>query len=139
MVSDSNQFVVPLLGPDGFYQMSTVVATETDNDDCRIEMTWENVRLEAVAGDFFEAFCKIRIELWKNQLLPDCYGAHLRAFPSGMSRSMGGGFKLYRLTLGKQALTKDLVQLFDAGQDVIPATVEDQRRFFDDGIMSLGK
>lgn len=138
MDSDSSQFVVPLLGLDGFYLMSTVVATETDNDDCRIAMISDDLRLEASAGDYFEAFCKIRIELWKNQLLPDCYGAHLRAFPSGMSRSMGGGLKLYRLTLGKQALTKDMVHLFDTGKDVIPATVEDQRRFFDDWILSLG-
>ena len=55
-----------------------------------------------------------------------------------MSRSIGGGKKLYRLTLGKQALLNDLVQLFDTGDDVIPSTVEDQRQFFDEWVGSQG-
>ncbi len=139
MDSDTEQFVVSLQRPDGTYLLSTVLVTELDNDDFHIAITWDDHRLESTADDFFEAFCLIRHELWKSNLLPACYGAHLHAFPSGMSRSMGGGRKLYRLTLGKQALTKDLVKLFDAGDDVIPSTVEDQRRFFDNWVESLGR
>lgn len=139
MDRDTEQFVVPLLRPDGTYLLSTALLTELDNDDCHIEITWDDHRLESTSNDFFDAFCLIRHELWKSKLLPTCYGAHLHAFPSGMARSMGGGRKLYRLTLGKQALTKDLVQLFDAGEDVIPSTVDDQRQFFDEWVGSLGR
>ena len=139
MDSDTEQFLVPLLRPDETYLLSTVFLTELDSDECRIVITWDDNRLESTADDFFEAFCVIRCELWKFKLLPACYGAHLHAFPSGMPRSMGGGQRLYRLTLGKQALTKDLVQLFDAGDDVVPSTVDDQRRFFDDWVESLGR
>ncbi|KLU03466.1 hypothetical protein RISK_004470 [Rhodopirellula islandica] len=55
-----------------------------------------------------------------------------------MSRSMGGGVKLYRLTLGKQALMDDLIHMFDTDDDVEPASIADQRAFFDKWIGSLG-
>lgn len=138
MNSDSEQFVVPLLQSDGTYLMSTVDLTELESGDYVLVLTWDDGQLEATSEDCFDAFCSVRRGLEPLDLLPACYGAHLHAFPSGMSRSMGGGRKLYRLTLGKQALAKDLVQLFDAGEDVVPSTVENQRRFFDEWIGSLG-
>ncbi len=119
--------------------MSSVVLTETESGACQMLMTCDEWTLESTAEDWFDAFCAIRRDLETRELLPACYGAHLQAFPSGMSRSMGGGRKLYRLTLGKQALTKDLVGLFDAGDDVIPSTVDAQHQFFDQWIDSLGR
>ncbi len=139
MNTDAEQFVVPLLQPDGTYFMSSVVLTESESGDCHLLMTCEEWTLESTAEDWFDAFCAVRRDLETRELLPACYGAHLHAFPSGMSRSMGGGRQLYRLTIGKQARMNDLVGLFDAGQDVIPSTVDDQRKFFDQWIDSLGR
>lgn len=136
MNSDSEQLVVPLLQRDGTYLISTVVLTEPESDDYHLVMTCGEWKLESTADDWFDAFCMIRRDL---ETLPACYGTHLHAFPSGMSRSMGGGRKLYGLSLGKQARTKDLVGLFDAGDDVIPSTVDAQRQFFDQWVDSLGR
>jgi len=70
-------------------------------------------------------------------LLPFCYGASLNVFPSGMSRDMGLGLKAYRLTKGHQAFNKDLVSIFDAGPDVIPSFVVNQKEYYEDWIESL--
>ena len=109
-----------------------------DSDDSLIELSFDGNAFTGTGDDFFDAFCQIREQLAPLGLLPQCYGAHLRAFPSGMSCSMGGGLKLYRLTLGKQALMADLIHMFDTDEDVEPATVADQRVFFDEWIGSLG-
>ena len=54
-----------------------------------------------------------------------------------MARNMGSGLLAYRLTPGRQALTKDLVGIFDTGHDVIPATVANQKEHYNDWIRSL--
>ena len=109
-----------------------------DSEDCRIELSFDGHSLEATGDDLFESFCRIREQLETRGALPKCYGAHLHAFPSGMSRDMGGGMLLYRLTLGTPALTKNLVHMFEADDDVVPSTVADQREFFDRWIGSPG-
>lgn len=109
-----------------------------DNEDRRIALTFADVLFEEVAEDYFESFCLIRNQLEAIGLKPNCYAADLRSYPSGMARSMGGGLKLYRLTLGSQARASDLVHMFDTHEGVEPATVRDQRQFFDTWLASLG-
>jgi len=43
---------------------------------------------------------------------------------------MGSGLQAYRLTLGQKATRTDLVDIFAAGPDVIPAFVSNQREHF---------
>ena len=114
------------------------VRLHDDSDDSLIELSFDGNAFTGTGDDFFDAFCQIRKQLETLGLIPRCYAAHLRAFPSGMSRSMGGGVKLYRLTLGNQALTDDLIHMFDTDDRVEPATVADQRAFFNKWIGSLG-
>ena len=109
-----------------------------DSEDSLIELSFNGNAISGTGNDFFDAFCHIRQQLEPLGLLPQCYAAHLRAFPSGMSRSMGGGVRLYRLTLCKQALIDDLMHLFDADDDVEPASVADQLAFFNNWVGSLG-
>ena len=109
-----------------------------DSDDCQIDLSFDGHSMTGTGDDFFEAFCRIREQLEPMGLLPNCYAAHLHAFPSGMSRDMGGGVKLYRLTLGSQARTDDLIHMFETDDDVSPSTVADQRAFFDKWLASLG-
>lgn len=114
------------------------VAVDDDSEDCRIVLTFAGKSFAATAEDFFESFCCIRNQLESIGLKPNCYAADLRSFPSGMSRSMGGGLKLYRLTLGTHARTSDLVHMFDSDENVEPVTVSDQRQFFETWLESLG-
>jgi len=41
------------------------------------------------------------------------------------------------LEVGKPALTKDLVSIFDADESVVPATVEEQESYFNKWIENL--
>jgi len=109
-----------------------------ESEDCRIDLAFAGKSFDATAEDFFESFCRIREQLEAIGLKPNCYAADLQSYPSGMSRSMGGGLKLYRLTLGSPARTADLVHMFDSDENVVPGTVDEQRRFFDAWLDSLG-
>ena len=103
---------------------------------CGITFQYQGKILEAAATDYFEAFCKIRMRLEFEHLIPFCYGASLNVFPSGMCRDMSAGMKAYRLTLGKKSSQGDLVNIFDEGADVIPASVTLQKEHFDDWLKS---
>jgi len=113
---EDDEFGIPSWGPRG--------------RACHLEFRYRGKSIEAQAWDYFEAFCQIRLELEKEHLLPFCYGASLNVFPVGLARDMAAGLRAYRLTLGKGSDIDDLVDLFAEGPDVIPATVSQQRDFF---------
>ena len=113
------------------------LTTENRGGVCHITFRYRGRVIEASADDYFDALRQIRLNLDTERLIPFCYGASLNVFPSGMSRSMGSGLKAYRLTVGHPALTKDLVSIFDSGHDVIPASVANQKQYFDDWIQSF--
>jgi hypothetical protein len=107
------------------------VLTEHDLDDvCKLTCTYRGKSIEAEATDFFEALCLIRRQLEPEGLMPFCYGASLNVFPSGMARDMGRGLKAYRMTKGAHARMTDLVEIFEAGPDVVPASVDAQEAFW---------
>lgn len=106
-------------------------------DSCTLVCRYRGKNIEAHADDFFDALCEVRLKLEDEGLIPFCYGASLNVFPSAMSRQMSMGKAAYRMTLGKQALRSDLVQIFAEGSDVVPSTVERQREFFRGWIDSL--
>ncbi|HEY9420610.1 MAG TPA: hypothetical protein VIW92_04285 [Thermoanaerobaculia bacterium] len=111
---------------------SGVLRMQERGEDCHLEFTYRQRTIEASAADFFEAFCRIRLELEKEGLIPFCYGASLNVYPSGMGRDMGAGLKAYKMSIGKHAHTQDLVYIFSAGPDVIPAYVSRKREFFEE-------
>jgi hypothetical protein len=100
-----------------------------ENNVIRLTLALGAETFTAEADDCFEAFCAIRRTLEADQIFPHCSGAVMNVFPSGMSRSMVAGMKGYRLTLGKQALMKDLVGIFDAEAKALPTTVAEQDEF----------
>ncbi|HUE69803.1 MAG TPA: hypothetical protein VMP01_02845 [Pirellulaceae bacterium] len=113
---------------------SGVLTTREDKEHCCIAFEFRGRSIHAEADDYFEALCQIRLLLEKERLIPFCYGASLNVYPSGMARDMGLGLKAYRLTIGRDARTDDLVEILTEGPDVIPAFVSRQRDFFDEWI-----
>jgi len=97
--------------------------------ECRLTLSYASGDLQGVGTDFFEAFCRIREQLANSGIFPVCYGASRTVYPSGMARDMGAGLKAYRLHMGRQAQSDDLVHIFDSGPDVEVATVEAQKTF----------
>ena len=130
-----SEHIVHLIG--GEDDETATLAIEGRHDVCYVSFRYRDRIIEASAPDYFAAFCKIRLQLEPERLKPFCYGASLNVYPSGMARNMGSGLLAYRLTPGRQALTKDLVGIFDTGHDVIPATVANQKEHYNDWIRSL--
>jgi hypothetical protein len=102
-----------------------------------LTLDYADRRLEIAGEDYFEALCRIREELEAEGLRPLCYGASRNVYPSGMSRQMGGGWRSYKLTLGRAGRTADLVDIFTSGPDVVPVPVAEQREFYTQWLESL--
>jgi len=113
----------------------SVVQTEVGRS-CRLVCTVRGETHSAEEADFFEALRTIRRRaLEPLGLIPFCYGASLKVWPSGMARDMGQGLKAYKIESGVQA--SELVGIFDSGADVIPAKVDSQESYARDWIASL--
>jgi hypothetical protein len=89
---------------------------------------------EIVVGheDYFHAMQKIRLELEKDGIYLNCYGASKNVYPSPMSIDMGAGHKAYRLIIGEHARISSLVSIFDSGNDVVLSTVAEQEQYYRD-------
>jgi len=113
-------------------------ATVTYGDESyRLMLEFKGIEYHETAQDIFDAFGKIRMKLEMIGYRPLCYGAALNCYPSPMSSDMGGGVKLYRLTLGEHGKTKNLVFIFDSEPDLKPVTVEEQNAFYEQWLESL--
>jgi hypothetical protein len=131
---------INLVGEGGKFLSAELRLWEEDPeqpDRVKLELRFNGRTLESSEDDFFSALNSIRKDLEKEGLIPEVYGASLHVYPSPMSRSMGAGEKAYKLTVGKQALTKDIVSIFETGPDVVPATLEQQERFYREWLASL--
>jgi hypothetical protein len=116
---------------------SVVITYDDTKEDCTLALRSSSIELSATADDYFEALCAIRWPLELLGLKLDCYGASRNVFPSPLSRQMGGGLRAYRLRLGIQARTDDLVFIFDTGEDVEPVSVDEQRSFYKQWLESI--
>jgi hypothetical protein len=110
---------------DGVFRLSDA------EQDIGLSFELPDRKLNARAGDYFEALAAIRRELEKDDIFLNCYGASRNVYPSGMGRDMGAGLRAYKLTVGKHATMEDLVFIFDTGADVEPCSVLEQRDFFE--------
>lgn len=105
---------------------------------CVVELRFNGRTLIEKSVDFFEALIEVRKTLEKENILLLVYGASKNVWPSGMGRSMGAGLRAYKMTMGKQALREDLVDIFGSGPDVQPATIAEQEKYKNDWFASLG-
>jgi hypothetical protein len=118
-------------------EVATVEATSLRKDLCAVAISYRGKTLHAENRDYFEAFRDVRKLMEEDGLIPFCYGASLNVYPSGMSRQMAQGMVAYRMTLGKSTSREDLVRIFDAGPDVIPAFAKQQREYFERWVTSF--
>ena len=101
-----------------------------DNEICRISLEQgSEVRVAESEEDFFEALKRLRLDLEKTGALLHCFGASENVYPSGMQKSMGPAILAYKTRIGAPALSKDIVNIFEADETVVPSTVEQQERF----------
>jgi hypothetical protein len=108
-----------------------------DEELVQLQLTIPSLDVVAVAANYFEALKRLRLHLEERYLFIRCYGASRDVYPSPMMLNMGEGRLAYRLIMGKQAVMKDAVDIFDNGSDVIPCTVQEQEEFYQAWLSSL--
>ena len=84
-------------------------------------------QLEVVAEDIFNALIELRVAYEKCGVQLLCAGARPDVWPSGMSRSMGGGRKAYVCRMGESATR--LLDIFEYARPDSVGTVAEQARF----------
>jgi hypothetical protein len=124
---------ITIVGSNGEKQAATVSCHEYRTKRGRrrefsIQLRAEGFNLDCTAGDFFEAFCRIREQLAALDFYPLCYGASRNVYPSGMCRDWSSGLTAYKVQIGK-VRQEDLVGIFETGPDVEVTTVAAQREF----------
>lgn len=118
-----------------------IIYEESPNDEdlVLLELHFNNKKHTKTDENFFAAMIAIRKELEVENLLLNCYGASKQVYPSGMALNMGYGRKAYKLQLGQQAKTADLVDIFETADDVEPVTIEEQQSFYQKWLKSIVK
>lgn len=112
------------------------LAADDLGTSCRLTCIVRGETHDADGPDFFEALRTLRrLVLEPRGLIPFCYGASLKVWPSAMARDMGRGLKAYKIEAGSPA--SDLVGIFDEGPDVIPSSVLNQENFAREWFSSL--
>lgn len=91
----------------------------------------------ADGSDLFDALINLRKILYSHGLFILCKGAHVNVYPSPMSRSMSGGLMAYELTKGQPASRKNLVNVFDEGDESVVGSPDDQIAFYKEWLDSL--
>jgi hypothetical protein len=112
-------------------------ASETGEDLYRVEIVFDGQTFVGVGSDCFDALIEARRHLELQEILVCVEGARKDVWPSGMARSMGAGRKAYRMTLGKQALKSDLVDVF--AEALTPASIAEQEAYRHAWFESLGR
>jgi len=107
-------------------------------EPCSIELVLQERHFAAAGSDFFEALVRLRQQLEPLGILVCVNGASRDVWPSAMARSMGAGRKAYRMKLGYQARTTDLVEIFALDPESHPCSVVEQERFLEKWFASLG-
>lgn len=78
---------------------------------------------------FFNAFLEMRIVLEQKNIALYCRGCEVDVYPSPMQESMGAPLLAYKNYLGRQALSCDIVKIFQCDEFIVPATVDEQKSF----------
>ena len=106
-----------------------------ENEDLvAVEIKLAEKTYDAVAESYFETLQNLRQELERDGIQILCNGAAKNVYPSPMTLAMGEGRRAYKMTWGKQALMKDLVDIFDYDESLICCSVEEQNQYYMDWI-----
>ncbi len=111
---------------------NAVITTNEREGKYQIKFMTEGYDAFAEGENFFYALIELRkwLELQDVKLL--CKGCSRDVYPSPMILSMGDSIKAYKLTMGKHALTKDLVNIFEPCELDEYASIEEQYTYYEE-------
>jgi hypothetical protein len=133
MMSEDESRSIEILHPNGSRILGELLIWEINpenSENVKLQLKFNERVLESSSENFFFALQVIRRDLEQEGMLLYCYGASRNVYPSPMILDMGPAEKAYKLELGRNASTADLVSIFDTGPDVDPVTVSEQEAFF---------
>lgn len=108
-----------------------------DGDKVLLELTVNEQTISYAHDDFFTALQMIRRDLEQQHLQIRCNGAARNVYPSPMQFDMGPVYKAYKLSLGQQAQTADLVHIFECDAGLEFVSVAEQKAYYDEWIHSI--
>ena len=90
------------------------------------------------SDNIFDSVAELRKKLELNNIYLLCNASVINVYPSGMQKEFGGT-KAYKLQMGKQAILKDVVDIFDYDSELKIGSVKEQEEFYENWIESLRK
>ena len=90
------------------------------------------------SDNIFDSVVELRKKLELNNIYLLCNASAINVYPSGMQKEFGGT-KAYKLQMGKQAILKDVVDIFDYDNGLKIGSVKEQEEFYGNWIESLRK
>jgi hypothetical protein len=109
-------------------KLEKCLLTISDSEPWKISLQGAGYDEYAVeAKDLFDGLILLRNELEKSGKKILCNGARKNVWPSGMSRSMGGGRKAYLMEIGCRA--RELVNIFDYAPPELIVSTKEQEEF----------
>ena len=106
-----------------------------DVESSCIDLAVNGAVYSCCAENLFSSFIKLRAMLPNIEFF--CKGAKVNVHPSRASSQMSSGLLAYELTLGKQALRENLVNIFDYDAEGVTNDPLVQREFFERWMKSL--
>lgn len=101
-----------------------IIFVSEKDEDFIIETTIDGIEIKSVGYGYFEVFQEFRDKLLELGYGLKCNGARINAIQSNM---MGACDKIYLVEMGKPALLKDIVSIWDYAEiNEFPYTEEQQ-------------
>lgn len=112
--------------------VNAVIITNEKEGKYQINFMAEGYDISAEGENIFYAFIELRKRLELQDIKLLCKGCSRDVYPSPMILSMGDAIKAYKLTMGKHALTKDLVNIFEPCELDEYASIEEQYAYYEE-------
>ena len=107
-------------------------------DEINLKIEIERAIYFSKSDNIFDSVVELRKKLELNNIYLLCNASAINVYPSGMQKEFGGT-KAYKLQMGKQAILKDVVDIFDYDNGLKIGSVKEQEEFYGNWIESLRK
>lgn len=102
-----------------------------------LEITIDCQKLCYKSENFFSTLRNLREDLEKKNIQILCNGAAENIYPSSMQMSMGSGRMAYKLYMGQQAKSSNIVDIFDCEDGLNFVSIEKQSKYYAEWLQSV--
>lgn len=110
-----------------------------NNEHVKLELHYCTRIIGCSEENYFDALTKLRGRLEQDGIQILCKGASRNVYPSAMQLNMGTGRSAYILTMHKQAMQRDVVDIFEPSNINECVSVDEQEQYFNLWTESFGE